>query len=185
MLQMMANGNNNGLTNGNNSNALSPTTPTVAPTAGVENWQAADDDIAMVSRRLQEADQRINSLSNRLSPLSPEGIPGFNDNGYIPPPGNDGLDFDQIFNTGDYFSDTNNGPIDFGTDATDFDNGNFTFDDPLGTNSGNPYNSIERDDQGGRVVETVDSSEATSPANTVEDSVLDDAQSPRKRARRS
>ena len=173
MLQMIANGNAQGPSNGNSDNALTSPNPPTAPVPNLENWKASNDDIALLHKSMQETDSKLTNISNRLSPISPNGgIPGFNEaaGGYIAPP-NDPLDFDQIFNSGDYFNDAGTENLDFG-DGTAFDgneNGDFSFDDPLGTNSAKGYGTNADEEQGGRILEAVDSSEATSPANTVED----------------
>ena len=171
MLQLMANGSNQRSSNGNN-NALITPTPPAAPVPSLEDWQASNDDIAFLQKSMQDTDSKLTNISNRLSPISPNGsIPGFNETGgYVAPPPNDSLDFDQIFNSGDYFNDVGNSNIDFGDEAGFDGDGDFGFDDPLGTGSTNGYgaNAVP-EDQGSRVLETVDSSEATSPAYSVDD----------------
>ena len=181
MLQMIANGSNQGPSSGSNDNALTSPNPPTAPVPNFDNWQASNDDIALLQKSMQETDSKLTNISNRLSPISPNGsIPGFEQGGYLPPP-NDPLDFDQIFNSGDYFNDASNGNLDFGDESAFDGNSNFNFDDPTGTNSTNGYGANVDEEQGGRVLETVNSSEATSPANTVEDEVV--APPPPKRQR--
>ena len=188
MLQMMANGSGQGIANGNNgNNALTTPNPPTAPAPSFDNWQASDDDIAFLQKSMQDTDSKLTNISNRLSPISPNGgIPGFNEAGsYVPPPANDSLDFDQIFNSGDYFNDVNNS-AGFGDDAAGFGgNEDFSFDDPLGSSADVDYGAGPSNDPGGRVVETVNSSEATSPATTTEDGTQEEANSPRKKRRRN
>ena len=187
MLQLMANRGNQGLANGSNSNnALTSPNPPMAPAPNFENWQASDDDIAFLQKSMQDTDSKLTNISNRLSPISPNGgIPGFNEAGtYVPPPPNDSLDFDQIFNSGDYFNDVNNVNPGFADSTADFGpNDDFSFDDPLGGNTSADYGADTQADDGGRVVEAVDSSEATSPANTAEDGNQELDSPPKKRKR--
>ena len=143
----------------NNNNALtSPTPPSINPAqfSGMTKEQ-----LDFLGNAIKEQEQKVDSLSQSLAPLSPSGsIPGMN--GDVQYNGSDLLDMDSIFNTGDYFSNEN-GELNFETAGLpDFD-----FD----LNGGGPDGSVdgtmgidgaadERD------VETVGSSEATSPAVT-------------------
>lgn len=170
MLKLMANGSNQGLSEMDN-NALTSPNPPTAHVSNLQNWQASDDDIAFLQKSMRDTDSKLTNISNRLSPISPNGsIPGFNDvNSYIPVQLNDSLDFDQIFNSGDYFNDVNN-DAEFGDDSTGFDgNNDFSFDNPLGDSAAPGYARDTGETPEGRVVETLNSSEATSPANTTEE----------------
>jgi heat shock transcription factor len=125
-----------------------------------------------------EQDRSVQNLTNLLQPLSPSGsIPGIGDGTSVPPPP---LDIDDLLNTGDYFSN------DFPPDTADYDfatNGNgFNFstlpavdDDALFGDVGtkeqqqefDPFKSSPTEDGRGRV-ESVTSSEVTTPPNTVD-----------------
>ena len=188
VLQLIANENAYVNANGSTNNALTSPTPPTMPVPNAENYNVTDD-MAFVERTLREQGEKMNNVSNQLQPLSPSGsIPGFNgSDDYVQPPQSDALDFDQIFNSGDYFNDANSGGgIDFGTGANDFGDGDFNFDDPLGNPVVDNFGGNVDGEQGGRIVETVDSSEATSPANTVEEYPgQEEPRSPRKRRRRN
>ena len=198
MLQRIANESGMpGTSNGNNA-LMNPDQPGLAGNGGNGQWGQTADDFAFLERTLKEQDDKMSSVSNVLRPLSPSGsIPGLNDGngGYVPPP--QGLDFDQIFNSGDYFGDANNGTGGAGGNGEamfgDAGNNGFGSNDEFGfgepgagaDDAGNGFNFVDGDDDG-PLVETVNNSEATSPANTVEDvGTPDEAQSPRKRRRRN
>ncbi|KAL8747203.1 MAG: hypothetical protein Q9184_007633, partial [Pyrenodesmia sp. 2 TL-2023] len=131
-------------------------------------------------------------LSNVLAPLSPSGsIPGLNDaQNYGDPGTNDMLDLDQIFNSGDYFNDAGPGDFSLGGNETlpDF---NFDMDDQNANRQQGPsfgFDGIaDDDDKEGSTVETVESSEGTSPANTVDEnfSKQEDERDTRKRRRKA
>lgn len=182
VLQLMAQGNGQGGTNGNNNALTSPNPP---PVPNLEHWNATNNDLNFLEKTLKEQDNKVANLSSMLQPLSPSGsIPGLNDSqNYVPPPG-DSLDFDQIFNTGEYFG---TGPPDFGNGAMDFNSqGDFSFDTPLSGNTQEGFNTGSKDDQDG-TIEAVDSSEATTPATLMEDATLQEepaTHNPRKRRRR-
>ena len=194
VLQMIANG-SAATTAGANNNNNALTSPNVARVPDIPSWNATKEELDFLEKTLKEQDSKVANLSNMLQPLSPSGsIPGLTDSQTHGGGGNNGngpsdpLDFDQLFNGGDYFTDngaTNDltfdaPPADF-TAANDFD-----FSDPFGNGVTNGFDSDTQGDQGGRIVETVGSSEATTPATMVEDAAGYEAgRSPRKRRRRN
>ena len=191
VLQLMATGSANTSQTGNNNALTSPNPPNVA-VPSIPQWDATKEELDFLERTLKEQDSKVANLSSMLQPLSPSGsIPGLMDsqgNGGHPPA--DPLEFDQIFNSDNYFNDAGNGgDIDFGDGNGDLNGSTlFDFDNPTGDNLPNGFGLDGVDEQGGRIVETVNSSEATSPANTVntgEDSNggQEEGRSPRKRRR--
>ena len=193
VLQLMANGSANTSQNGNN-NALTSPNPPEMQVPSVSQWDATREELDFLERTLKEQDSKVANLSNMLQPLSPSGsIPGLTDSqGFGGQAPADPLDLDQIFNSDNYFNDTGNGgDIDFGSSNADLNGTSaFNFDDPAGDDMTNGFGLDGADQQGGRIVETVNSSEATSPANTtntVEESNgggQEGGRSPRKRRRR-
>lgn len=184
MLQLMANEHTANSPN-NTNNAL--TYPSASPIPNQADLNFTNDQLNQIQQSLREQDERMANIQNTIAPLSPSGsIPGISDGSYSGPNGQDMLDLDQIFNSGDYFND--GGPvadIDFdGADLPDFDFGPAT-----------PLDEIQAvgngDVDGGRVVGSIDSSEVTSPANTIDSTVaaaaaadLETTSSPRQRRRR-
>ena len=164
MLQLMSNENANSPQNApNNLNALTSYSPTNSA-ANLAHFDMSKEQLDQISRSLQEQQERMANLNASIAPLSPSGsIPGVNDQSYQP--NGQELDLDSIFNSGDYFNDgANPGDFDFsnGADIPDFD-----FSAPLP--GGNEIGSVDKNE--GRIVGSVASSEATSPANTVDDGV--------------
>jgi len=163
----------------NSNNALASFSPSSADMA---NFEMSREQIDQLSRSLHEQGQRMANLNATIAPLSPSGsIPGVNDQSYNPQSGSE-LDLDSIFNSNDYFNDGNN-PGNF-----DFSNGNADlpdFDFNSAPMEGEDTMNTSNDD--GRVVETINNSEATSPAETVEDGGERDYRdvSPRKLRRRN
>ena len=186
-LQLMANDSANTSQNGNHTALTTPVSSQMA-VPGMERWNSTKEELDFLERSLREQDCKVANLSSMLQPLSPSGsIPGLTDSqGYG---GSDALDLDQIFNSGDYFNDTGGagGDIDFssGHGVGDFnleggmDAHNMGLQDSFGLDGA--------DERAGRIVETVNSSEATSPANTVDDGgggdTLDERVHPAKRRR--
>jgi len=178
VLQLMANGSAkappNGNTTNNNNNLMSPHPPEI-PVPNIEHWNATQNELDFLEKTLKEQDSKVANLSTMLQPLSPSGtIPGLNDpagyNGLGPIP-SDPLDFDNMFNSNDYFSDAGTRQdLDFGADTVDFGGGaDFDFETP-NSNATNGFGLDGSDDHNeARRFETVDSSEATSPATTVVD----------------
>jgi heat shock transcription factor, other eukaryote len=178
MLHLIAN-NTNASATGTNNALLSPTPP---PVPSLDQFDNTQQDIDMLARLQAEQDAKVQNLANMVQPLSPTGeIPGLTDGQYYNGQGLDGtgaLDLDQIFNSGDYFSNHGNGDMDFVNDVGLGDNVNI-FD---GTADGG--NSGMNNDDANRIVETLDSSESTSPSNTVEDGTSEEVGSPSKRRKR-
>lgn len=183
VLKMIANGTNSAH-NGSN-NALTSPNPPQMP--GMQQWNKSQEEFDILAKLQAEQNSKVQNLTTILQPLSPSGsIPGLTDNQYFgeqsaengPAP----LDLDQIFNSGDYFTDHGNGNINLDGNEN-LDNGiNFSFDD-LG-NGPNGFNGDSTGDHSGRILETVNSSEATSPANTADDGAQEESGSPSKRRRR-
>jgi heat shock transcription factor len=172
VLQLMANGSAATTQNGNN-NALTFPNPPEVP--GLQHYNLTKEQIDFLGQSLKEQDQKVNELSYILAPLSPSGsIPGITDAQAL---NNEMLDLDQIFNSGDYFDDANRVNLDFAAD----DNGlnEFLFETSPGAapSNGEPNHNFQDGASGanergaGRIVETMSSSETTSPANTVDESV--------------
>ena len=194
VLQLIANGSTNAnADNGNLStnNALTSPNPPEIPLPSIPHWNTSKDELDFLEKTLKEQDSKVANLSSMLQPLSPSGkIPGLNDpqgyNGLGPIPSDD-LVFEEMFN-GDYFNDSGtSAQLDFAANPVDFDSGtDFNFDN-AGDNGAS--NGLALDGSGGhhgeRVFETVHSSEATSPANTVDESLVQEGgRSPKKRRRR-
>ncbi|KAL8980041.1 MAG: hypothetical protein Q9177_005987, partial [Variospora cf. flavescens] len=172
-------------------NALTSPSP---PMPNMAQYQQSKERLDQLSNALREQDSKVNQLSNVLAPLSPSGsVPGISDTqNYGDPGGNDMLDLDQIFNSGDYFNDgaatgdaaadlgSNDEPLpDFNFDIDGHNNNNgdaaevpfFGFDGSAAA-AAEEEEEEEEEEEGkeGSAVETVDSSEAaTSPANTMEE----------------
>ena len=177
MLELMSNENINSPQNGNNLNALTSYSPS-ATAANLAHFDLSKEQLDQIQRSLQEQQERMANINAVIAPLSPSGsIPGVTDQSYQP---NGELDFESFLNSGEYFNDgTNPGDFDFSNNAEIPD---FDFSVPP-TNGGDVGASNNTE---GRVVGSVGSSEATSPANTVkEDEIMEHGeQSPRKLRRR-
>ncbi|KAI4169294.1 MAG: hypothetical protein LQ343_005792 [Gyalolechia ehrenbergii] len=160
-----------GTSSANGENALTSPSP---PMPNIAQYLQSKERLDELSNALKEQGSKVNQLSSALAPLSPSGsIPGVTDTqNYGDPAANDILDLDQIFNSGDYFND--NAPGDFNLGSSD-PLPDFNFD----TNDGNGaepealpsfgFDGTVEEGPEGSAVETVNSSEGTSPANTVED----------------
>lgn len=152
----------------NSNNALtSPTPPNINPAqfSGMTKEQ-----LDFLGTAIKEQEQKVDSLSQSLAPLSPSGsIPGMN--GDVHYSGSDLLDMDSIFNTGDYFNNEN-GELNFDTAGLpDFD-----FDINAGGPDGGADGMMGYGATDERDVETVGSSEATSPAVTSTEEVGEPSQ---------
>ncbi|KAI9781864.1 MAG: Heat shock factor protein 2 [Geoglossum umbratile] len=176
MLHLIANSSS---ASGTNNALLSPTPP---PVPSLDQFGSTQQEIDMLARLQAEQDAKVQNLANMVQPLSPTGeIPGLTDGQYYNGQGLDGagaLDLDQIFNSGDYFSNHGNGDMDFVTDAGLGDGANI-FD---GTADGGDGGTNNNDNN--RIVESLDSSESASPPNTVEGRTPEEVGSPSKRRRR-
>ena len=184
VLRQMANGTDqNGI-----ANAFTLSTP---PTGlDLSQYNATNDTLDFLGKSLQEQDSKVANMERLLAPLSPSGsIPGYEGSAGLP--GQDMLELDQIFNSGDYFNGVGHSEFANSNSLTDGFSGdfdpNFDFDTAVqdgihgidgnaNTNGDTPVNG-----DGGRIVETLNSSEATSPANTVDEG---EGRSPRKRRRK-
>lgn len=192
VLKLIANGTNTAQSG--SSNALTSPSPPQMPS--LQQWHSSQDELDRLAKLQAEQDSKVQNLTTILQPLSPSGsIPGLTDGQYYgEQSGENGdglLDLDQIFNSGDYFTDqgSGNGAGNINFDPNNSNNNlndggiDFNFDDlgvgPNGVNGGNAGDGI------GRILETVNSSEATSPANTADDVMLDEGASPSKRRRRN
>lgn len=193
VLQLIANDTANTSANGHGgrNNALTTPHPPEMPLPDLDHWNETKSQLDFLEKTLKEQDSKVASLSSMLQPLSPLGaIPGLHDSqGYIGPHvgAPDNLDFDQMFNSRDYFDDAGAGvDLNFGADSGDFGgSGEFDFDNAGGTETPNSFGLGVANEHGGRI-ETVDSSEATSPANTIEEGGgQEDGHRPRKQRRRN
>ncbi|KAL8717730.1 MAG: hypothetical protein Q9225_005056 [Loekoesia sp. 1 TL-2023] len=154
-----------------NENALTSPNP---PMPNMEQYQQSKERLDELSNALKEQGTKVNQLSSVLAPLSPSGsIPGITDaQNYGDPGANDILELDQIFNSGDYFNDPPLGDFNLGSNESlpDF---NFDSNDQRGEEADAPpsfgFDGTGEEGPEGSVVETVNSSEVTSPANTVEE----------------
>ncbi|KAI9814052.1 MAG: stress-responsive transcription factor hsf1 [Pycnora praestabilis] len=194
VLNMIANNTNAG--NGMNNALTSPNPP---PMPNLQQLGNTREELDNLLKMQAEQDSKLQNLSRTVQPLSPTGsIPGLANDQYYggqgdqdDEPGPGPLDLDQIFNSGDYFTGQGNNDLDFDVSNHDLADGvNFDFDTTAnGMSSSNGYEHLDDQQQqamtgNGRVVESLNSSEATSPANTVEESVLDDGRSPKRRRKK-
>lgn len=189
MLQLMANGSAATTQNGGN-NALTFPTPPEVP--NLQQYSLTKDQLDFLSQSLKEQDQKVNELNQILAPLSPSGtIPGVTDPQVF---NGDMLDLDQYFNSGDYFDETGrNNNLDF--PPNDDGLNDFLFEPslndaappapasaPAADGNGDQSQVFKQEQDGydgaddgggggmGRIVGTVNSSETTSPANTIDES---------------
>lgn len=165
--------------------------------ANKADFDMRDEQIEQLGQAFREQEARMNNLSKLVAPLSPSGsIPGVDLGGeqynpqngqyapqngqYNPLNGQDFLNMEDIFNSGDYFNDALNNnyggennlggagaeipDFDFGTDCESGDQASGRFERPRHT------------EQGSGAVESLGSSEVTSPANTV--NTVDDGTGP-------
>lgn len=185
-LRLIASTAGNGSPN-NYENALTSPSP---PMPNMAQYQQSKERIDKLSNALKEQGTKVNQLSNVLAPLSPSGsIPGIADmQNYGDPGGNDMLDLDQIFNSGEYFNENATGDFNLGNNEPlpDF---NFDTNDQDGDAAETPSiwfdGAADEEGKDGSAVETV-SSGATSPANTVDEriSTQEEGRSTRKRRRK-
>lgn len=184
VLKMIASGTNAAQNGGNN--ALTSPIPPQMPS--LQQWDKSREDLDLLAKLQAEQDSKVQNLTTILQPLSPSGsISGLTDNQYFGGQGTDvgptPLDLDQIFNSGDYYTDQGNPSINLNGDEPPGNGINFSFDE-LG-NVINGFGGDTTNENSGRILETVNSSEATSPANTADDGLQDDGGSPSKRRRRN
>ncbi|KAL8689068.1 MAG: hypothetical protein Q9218_005176 [Villophora microphyllina] len=153
-----------------NENALTSPSP---PMPNMAQYQQSKERLDQLTNALKEQGNKVNQLSNVLAPLSPSGsIPGITDaQNYGDPGAHDLLDLDQIFNSGDYFNDNPTGDFDFGSNEPipDFDFDTTTLNDNTTNEHSYGFDGTAEEGPEGSAVETVNSSEATSPANTVDE----------------
>ncbi|KAL8936573.1 MAG: hypothetical protein Q9216_004858 [Gyalolechia sp. 2 TL-2023] len=160
-----------GNSSANGENALTSPSP---PMPNMDQYLQSKERLDELSNALKEQGSKVNQLSSVLAPLSPSGsIPGISETqNYGDPGANDILDLDQIFNSGDYFNDNPSGDFTIGSSdpLPDF---NFETNDGAGGEAEAPpsfgFDGTSEEGPEGSAVETVNSSEGTSPANTVED----------------
>ncbi len=156
---------------------LSPNPPTM-PNNYKRKLASTTADLDHLAKMQADQDRSVQNLTNLLQPLSPSGsIPGLGDGTNVPPPP---LDIDDIFNNNDYFNDfpaENGDLVDYGANGNGL---NFSDlpggDDELFANVGpngqqqdfDQFKSSQNEDDGGGRVESVASSEVTTPANTAD-----------------
>ena len=159
-------------------NALISPNPPTMPNNFDRRLASTKADLENLAKIQADQERSVQHLTNLLQPLSPSGsIPGIGDGTNIPPPP---LDIDDIFNNNDYFNDfpAENGDIvDYGANGNGL---NFSDlpggDEELFANVGpngqqqefDQYKSSQTEDDGGGRVESVASSEVTTPGNTVD-----------------
>ena len=180
VLRLMSNEQANTPANANYNNALTSYNPP-DPAATLAHFSMNSEQLSQIERSLKDQEARMANMQATIAPLSPSGsIPGVNDQTYNN--GNSELDLDSIFNTGDYFND--------GTDPNNFDftNGAEFPDFDFGVGGENTNGGAQEQDvppldgmDEGRVKE-MDSSEATSPANTVQ--TIDEEDHPEQKPRK-
>ena len=167
---------NNSSNQAGDSALLSPTPP--SPLKNYDRRLASTRaDLDHLAKMQADQDRSVQNLTNLLQPLSPSGsIPGIGDGTNVPPPP---LDIDDLLNQQEYFND-------FPAEGPDYDfstSGNgFNFEslpevddaplfDEVRTNDPpqefDAFRSSQTEDGGGRV-ESVPSSEGTTPANTAD-----------------
>ena len=175
MLRLM-----NGSTNQTGGNALTSPNPPAMPNDYERQLARSQADLDSLAKMQADQNRSVENLSNLLQPLSPSGsIPGLNDGTDVPPPP---LDIDAFLNTsGDYFNDF---PTDGTTNDFDFAGGNnrYNFSDPPGgddemfgnvdgsgqQNDLDQFKSSQTEEDGGGRVESVASSDVTTPPNTTD-----------------
>ena len=189
VLQLMANGSANTSQN-NNNNALTFPSPPAVP--DLAHYNTTKEKLEHIHNHIQAQGERVNELHGLLAPLSPSGsIPGVTDAQGYNNPGSDLLDLDQIFNSNDYFNDSNMNTtdIDFSTnnEVPDFNFDTSGAGQEQGDGGLQGFANVGEED-GSPLVHTTDGSEATSPANTAmvgEDDEGNEVQSPGKRRKRN
>ena len=194
--QLETSSGNSSLTPAQQSNALQSITNASKHMSGYPS--ANDEDLQALGRSLQEQSSEIADVYRSLSPLSPSGsIPGLDDQQYMGAPGDHDIlgNLDHVFTDQDYFGDTTAADpasaFDFTNSNLDFTTAppeNFDFSNSPQFVGGNGFANNQFDlasqNGDGRTIETIPSSEATSPANTVDDLLENGGASPRKRLRR-
>ena len=176
MLRLMSDEQANTLQNANPNNALTSYSPP-NPAVNLAHFNMNSEQLNQIEQSLREQEARMANMQATIAPLSPSGsIPGVTDTSYNN--NSSELDLDSIFNSGDYFNDgTDPNNFDFtnvsGADFPDFDFSTAAAmdsvggaGDPGGQGQGLPPGQFDGIMDEGRVKE-MDSSEATSPANTV------------------
>ena len=158
---------------GNGNNSLTSYSPMAdSANSNIEQLELERNRINQIQQQLREQSVRMENLKGTVVPLSPTGsIPGVTDQNYNNPPNQD-LNFDDIFNTTDYFNGGNNfnGEFDWSNNNGELPDYDFSIDPPTGENGVDTGENMFNTDGAaeGRVTEA-GSSEATSPANTADD----------------
>ncbi|KAK8220968.1 hypothetical protein IWZ01DRAFT_425971 [Phyllosticta capitalensis] len=167
-----------GLNGGQNNALMNPNPP---PLPSLEHFGAHQEQLDVLQRLQEEQNARVQSLSDRLAPMSPHGaIPGVGSydaslNGQANAPPSD-FDLDSYIHTepDNYFGDTTatNGTSNFtplaNDDNADFDFGSFSADLGAQTQDGSLFGTDSPTDvmqSGGGVVESIPSEGAT-PSET-------------------
>lgn len=193
MLQLMANSGAATPTQNGDNNALTFPAPPEVP--NMQQYSLTKDQLDFLGQTLKDQDQKVNELNQILAPLSPSGsIPGVTDPQVF---NGDMLELDQYFNSNDYYTETGpNNNLDFSTNDDSLHD--FLFDPlndsvapppPLPSDGNSDQSQIFKQEQDGydgpddgggggggggggvgRIVGTVNSSETTSPANTIDES---------------
>ena len=165
MLRLMSNEQANASQNGKYNNALTSYSPP-NPAANLAHFNMNTEQLSQIEQSLREQEARMANMQATIAPLSPSGsIPGINNGSHS---GNSELDLDSIFNTGEYFNDgTDPNTFDFtaGAELPDFDFN--TGAEPINGDNAQGQGPVQFDGTNDERVKEMDSSEATSPANTV------------------
>ena len=186
---------NSNLAHNTNNAMVNPQPP---PMPNLDQIAATQAQLELLQKMSDEQNSRVQSLQERLQPLSPSGsIPGLTDNGYfgsggLGEPGALDLDFDSLVQGDDYYSATHGNGINGGDiNVPDLnyelpDAGDLPNTEGYGGTSGDAFNFDTSNDKltvndDGRI-ESVSSS-ATSPTATVEE-VEDETRAKRSPKRR-
>ncbi|KAI9671171.1 MAG: stress-responsive transcription factor hsf1 [Caeruleum heppii] len=175
MLQMIVQDSNGG--NGGNNALMTSSAPPVPDLTRLDQNRAELDRLFKMQN---EQAANMASLKSLIEPLSPSGsIPGLEGGQYYANVGSEApgpLELDQFLDSGDYFTNPDQGDLTWSGDGAFNEDINFNLD---GSNdvagAGDPEGS------GGRVIETVNSSEAASPVQATEA----DGGSPSRKRRRN
>ncbi|KAF2676724.1 hypothetical protein K458DRAFT_321253 [Lentithecium fluviatile CBS 122367] len=188
VLSMMANNTsaaspNSTLTNNTNNALVNPQPP---PMPNLDQFVETQAQLDLLQKMSEQQNSRVQSLHNRLQPLSPSGqIPGLTDNSYfgnapLGDPGSYDLDLDSFVQGDDFFPNATTQCHDANVPDPTLPDLNYNLPDvggfDHGAGAGEPFNfedtgnngNLGVDDAAHNRVESVSSS-ATSPTATVEE----------------
>lgn len=166
---------------GNNNALVSPVPPQYP---GMDALAYTDDELARLAQLQNDISGRLDRVNRDLAPLSPTGsIPGIDHSTYfnggdVSDPGNSNLDLDQYLDTGAFYNGSSpmagSGEYNFDTYGGDPGIGESHFD--LG---------MDGAADGGRIIETANSSEVNTPETVAEEVKQNGLRSPTKRRRKN